>query len=225
MHLKKPSFRRTDFSPSWTHKSDSLPNLGVNTYLVRLLALLAVCPVQPHCFLFIDVRVPHVRPPHAKRTRAPRPCRSTIRPPVRASPCSCAAWLPCATPRASHACSTTSRSSNRTGSSSPMPACSYASRSHRSATLICILATVLLAPARCPTPFMSLPVPAPHRGTCMCSVLPVRISCLRVLVVWPQCSPSDTPMCFSIESDQLPCMHARATVIISSLQFTSSPLH
>jgi hypothetical protein len=30
MHLKKPSFRRTDFSPSWTHKSDSLPNFGVN---------------------------------------------------------------------------------------------------------------------------------------------------------------------------------------------------
>jgi hypothetical protein len=31
MRLKKPSFRRTDFSPSWTHKSDSLPNFGVNT--------------------------------------------------------------------------------------------------------------------------------------------------------------------------------------------------
>jgi hypothetical protein len=31
MHLKKPFFRRTDFSPSWTHKSDSLPNFGVNT--------------------------------------------------------------------------------------------------------------------------------------------------------------------------------------------------
>jgi hypothetical protein len=30
MHLKKPSFHRTDFSPSWTHKSDSLPNFGVN---------------------------------------------------------------------------------------------------------------------------------------------------------------------------------------------------
>jgi hypothetical protein len=30
MHLKKPSFRWTDFSPSWTHKSDSLPNFGVN---------------------------------------------------------------------------------------------------------------------------------------------------------------------------------------------------
>jgi hypothetical protein len=25
IHLKKPSFRRTDSSPSWTHKSDSLP--------------------------------------------------------------------------------------------------------------------------------------------------------------------------------------------------------
>jgi hypothetical protein len=31
MHLKKPSFRRTDFSPGWTHKSDSLPNFGVNS--------------------------------------------------------------------------------------------------------------------------------------------------------------------------------------------------
>jgi hypothetical protein len=30
MHLKRPSFHRTDFSPSWTHKSDSLPNFGVN---------------------------------------------------------------------------------------------------------------------------------------------------------------------------------------------------
>jgi hypothetical protein len=30
MHLKEPSFRQTDFSPSWTHKSDSLPNFGVN---------------------------------------------------------------------------------------------------------------------------------------------------------------------------------------------------
>jgi hypothetical protein len=30
MHLKKPSFRRTDFSLGWTHKSDSLPNFGVN---------------------------------------------------------------------------------------------------------------------------------------------------------------------------------------------------
>jgi hypothetical protein len=30
MHLKKPSFHRTDSSPSWTHKSDSLPNFGVN---------------------------------------------------------------------------------------------------------------------------------------------------------------------------------------------------
>jgi hypothetical protein len=30
MHLKKPSFRRTDSSSSWTHKSDSLPNFGVN---------------------------------------------------------------------------------------------------------------------------------------------------------------------------------------------------
>jgi hypothetical protein len=30
MRLKKPSFRRTDFSPSWTHKSESLPNFGVN---------------------------------------------------------------------------------------------------------------------------------------------------------------------------------------------------
>jgi hypothetical protein len=29
-HLKKPSFHRTDFSLSWTHKSDSLPNFGVN---------------------------------------------------------------------------------------------------------------------------------------------------------------------------------------------------
>jgi hypothetical protein len=38
MYLKKPSFRRTDFSPSWTHKSDSLPNFGVNNihhYLQR----------------------------------------------------------------------------------------------------------------------------------------------------------------------------------------------
>jgi hypothetical protein len=34
MHLKKPSFRRTDFSPSWTHKSDSLPNFGVNSGMV-----------------------------------------------------------------------------------------------------------------------------------------------------------------------------------------------
>jgi hypothetical protein len=132
------------------------------TYLVRPLALLAVCPVQPHCFLFIDVRVPHVRPPHAKRTRAPRPRRSTARPPVRASPCSCAAGLPCATPHAPHGCSTMSRASNRTGSSTPMPACSYASRSHRSTTLVCILATVLLAPTRCPTLSMSPPVPAPH---------------------------------------------------------------
>jgi hypothetical protein len=33
MHLKKPSFRRTDFSPGWTHKSDSLPNFGVNNAL------------------------------------------------------------------------------------------------------------------------------------------------------------------------------------------------
>jgi hypothetical protein len=31
-HLKKPSFHRTDFSPSWTHKSDSLPNFGVNNH-------------------------------------------------------------------------------------------------------------------------------------------------------------------------------------------------
>jgi hypothetical protein len=31
MHLKKPSFHRTDFSPSWPHKPDSLPNFGVNT--------------------------------------------------------------------------------------------------------------------------------------------------------------------------------------------------
>jgi hypothetical protein len=31
MHLKKPSFRRTDFSLGWTHKSESLPNFGVNT--------------------------------------------------------------------------------------------------------------------------------------------------------------------------------------------------
>jgi hypothetical protein len=30
MHLKKPSFRRTDFSPGWTHKSNPLPNFGVN---------------------------------------------------------------------------------------------------------------------------------------------------------------------------------------------------
>jgi hypothetical protein len=30
MHLKKPSFRQTDSSSSWTHKSDSLPNFGVN---------------------------------------------------------------------------------------------------------------------------------------------------------------------------------------------------
>jgi hypothetical protein len=29
-HLRKPSFRQTDSSPSWTHKSDSLPNFGVN---------------------------------------------------------------------------------------------------------------------------------------------------------------------------------------------------
>jgi hypothetical protein len=34
MHLKKPSFHRTDFSPSWSHKSDSLPNFGVNTRAV-----------------------------------------------------------------------------------------------------------------------------------------------------------------------------------------------
>jgi hypothetical protein len=33
MHLKKPSFRRTVFSPGWTHKSDSLPNFGVNNAL------------------------------------------------------------------------------------------------------------------------------------------------------------------------------------------------
>jgi hypothetical protein len=31
MYLKKPSFHRTDFSPSWSHKSDSLPNFGVNS--------------------------------------------------------------------------------------------------------------------------------------------------------------------------------------------------
>jgi hypothetical protein len=31
MHLRKPPFRHTDSSPSWTHKSDSLPNFGVNT--------------------------------------------------------------------------------------------------------------------------------------------------------------------------------------------------
>jgi hypothetical protein len=30
MQLRKPSFRHTDSSPSWTHKSDSLPNFGVN---------------------------------------------------------------------------------------------------------------------------------------------------------------------------------------------------
>jgi hypothetical protein len=30
MHMKKPSFHETDSSPSWTHKSDSLPNFGVN---------------------------------------------------------------------------------------------------------------------------------------------------------------------------------------------------
>jgi hypothetical protein len=35
MHLKKPSFRRTDFSPSWTHKSDSLPNFGVNINIIQ----------------------------------------------------------------------------------------------------------------------------------------------------------------------------------------------
>jgi hypothetical protein len=34
MHLKKPSFRRTDFSPGWTYKSDSLPNFGVNNNLI-----------------------------------------------------------------------------------------------------------------------------------------------------------------------------------------------
>jgi hypothetical protein len=33
MHLKKPSFRQTDSSSSWTHKSDSLPNFGVNKAL------------------------------------------------------------------------------------------------------------------------------------------------------------------------------------------------
>jgi hypothetical protein len=33
MHLKKPSFRQTDFSPGWTYKSGSLPNFGVNTTL------------------------------------------------------------------------------------------------------------------------------------------------------------------------------------------------
>jgi hypothetical protein len=32
MHLKKTSFHRTDSSPSCTHKSDSLPNFGVNKY-------------------------------------------------------------------------------------------------------------------------------------------------------------------------------------------------
>jgi hypothetical protein len=32
MHLKKPSFRQTDSSSSWTHKLDSLPNFGVNRY-------------------------------------------------------------------------------------------------------------------------------------------------------------------------------------------------
>jgi hypothetical protein len=31
---------------------------------------------------------------------------------------------------------------------------------------------------------------------CMCSTLPARLSCLHVLAVWPQCSPSDTPICF-----------------------------
>jgi hypothetical protein len=30
LHLEKPSFRRTDSSSSWTHKSDSLPNFSVN---------------------------------------------------------------------------------------------------------------------------------------------------------------------------------------------------
>jgi hypothetical protein len=34
IHLKKPSFRRTDSSPSWTHKSDSLP------YQILVLTLL-----------------------------------------------------------------------------------------------------------------------------------------------------------------------------------------
>jgi hypothetical protein len=33
MRLKKPSFRQTDSSSSWTYKSDSLPNFGVNTFL------------------------------------------------------------------------------------------------------------------------------------------------------------------------------------------------
>jgi hypothetical protein len=36
MYLKKPSFRQTDSSPSWTHKSDSLPNFGVNSNAGRL---------------------------------------------------------------------------------------------------------------------------------------------------------------------------------------------
>jgi hypothetical protein len=30
MHLKKPSFHRMDFSPSWSPKSDFLPKFGVN---------------------------------------------------------------------------------------------------------------------------------------------------------------------------------------------------
>jgi hypothetical protein len=108
------------------------------------------------------VRAPHVRPPYAKRTCAPRPRRSTARPPVRASPCSCSAWLRCATPLAPHACSTTSHYSAGTGSFSPTPACIYVSRSHRSAALVFILAIAPLAPARCLTPSMSLPVPDPH---------------------------------------------------------------
>jgi hypothetical protein len=35
------------------------------------------------------------------------------------------------------------------------------------------------------------------RATCMCSALPARLSCLRVLAMWSQCSPSDTPICFA----------------------------
>jgi hypothetical protein len=33
MHLRKTSFHRTDSSSSWTHKSDSLPNFGVNRHV------------------------------------------------------------------------------------------------------------------------------------------------------------------------------------------------
>jgi hypothetical protein len=35
IHLRKPSFRQMDSSSSWTHKSDSLPNFGVNSYFTK----------------------------------------------------------------------------------------------------------------------------------------------------------------------------------------------